>query len=134
MYVYKKTRVSLAPIDVTPNYRPSSCNSSFRQLVPALDPMHLCVKYDPVLMYSFGVMHKDRQTDMFTLSPLLPRGNSNKEKYTLFVIAISGFKLFSQKKIELHCHTSICFSVKTDPHTTYTELYMGANNIWRCFE
>ena len=36
IYTFSKTRVSLAQIDVTPNYRPSSCNSSFRQLVPAL--------------------------------------------------------------------------------------------------
>ena len=36
IYTFSKTRVSLAPIDVTPNYRPSSCNSSLRQLVPAL--------------------------------------------------------------------------------------------------
>ena len=34
--MFSKTRVSLAQIDVTPNYRPSSYNSSFRQLVPAL--------------------------------------------------------------------------------------------------
>ena len=31
-----KTRVSLAQIDVTPNYRPSSYSPSFSQLVPAL--------------------------------------------------------------------------------------------------
>ena len=36
IYTFSKTRVSLAPIDVTPNYRPSSCNSSLRKLVPAL--------------------------------------------------------------------------------------------------
>ena len=31
-----KTRVSLVQINVTPNYRPSSYNSSFSQLIPAL--------------------------------------------------------------------------------------------------
>ena len=36
MLTFSKTLVSSAQIDVTPNYRPSSCNSSFRQLVPAL--------------------------------------------------------------------------------------------------
>ena len=36
MVMFSKTRVSLAQIDVTPNYRPSSYNSSFSQLVPAL--------------------------------------------------------------------------------------------------
>ena len=33
---FTKTQVSLEQIDVTPNYRPSSYNSSFSQLVPAL--------------------------------------------------------------------------------------------------
>ena len=33
---FSKIRVSLPQIDVTPNYHPSSYNSSFSQLVPAL--------------------------------------------------------------------------------------------------
>ena len=36
LLTFSKTRVSIAQIDVSPNYRPLSCNSSFRQLVPAL--------------------------------------------------------------------------------------------------
>ena len=36
-----KTRVSLAQIDVTLNYRPSSYNSKFSQLVPALLKKHV---------------------------------------------------------------------------------------------
>ena len=46
---FSKTRVSLSQIDVTPNYCPSSFNSSFSQLVPALvrieDPLGLW--FDP---------------------------------------------------------------------------------------
>ena len=67
---FSKTRVSIAQIDVSPNYRPSSCNSSFRKLVPAL-------------MQSIKNSAKEVELDQSSTSALKPGPSKQSDNFPL---------------------------------------------------